>query len=214
MTFQQVNSKVVKAEISAHTPVLARRGAMLGYDGQVTFRPVTGQGNGLTGRVGAMMSSESNPMMAAEGHGTAYYGYRGLYVTVIDLTGDSFTVEADRLLAHDANLTTSVEFLGQGGVRAIAGGAMTGQGLFTSKVHGHGAIAVLSHGGTEALTVDANRPVWVDPQAYVGHTGALSVTLKAKVGLRDAVGRGSGEAFRLEVTGQGTVYVQASEQKF
>jgi len=56
--------------------------------------------------------------------------------------------------------------------------------------------------------------VSVDPQAYVGHVGALQVELSAKVGFRDVVGRGSGEAFQLKATGQGTVYVQASEQKF
>ncbi len=32
--------------------------------------------------------------------------------------------------------------------------------------------------------------------------------------LETAVGRGSGEAFQLKATGQGTVNVQASEQKF
>jgi uncharacterized protein (AIM24 family) len=42
----------------------------------------------------------------------------------------------------------------------------------------------------------------------------LQVELTAKAGLRDVVGRGSGEAFQLRVTGQGTVYVQASEQKY
>jgi uncharacterized protein (AIM24 family) len=57
-------------------------------------------------------------------------------------------------------------------------------------------------------------PVSVDPQAYVGHVGAVQVELSARVGFRDAVGRGSGEALQLKVTGQGTVYVQASEQKY
>jgi uncharacterized protein (AIM24 family) len=32
-------------------------------------------------------------------------------------------------------------------------------------------------------------------------------------GWREAVGRGSGEAIQLKVSGEGTVYVQASEQK-
>ena len=53
----------------------------------------------------------------------------------------------------------------------------------------------------------------VDPQAYVGHVGQLNVDIAASVGWRDAVGRGSGEAIQLKLTGYGTVYVQASEQK-
>lgn len=213
MTFESENSKVVKTHVSAQSPVLARQGAMLGYSGQVQFRPVHGQGQGVGGMAGAMFAGESNKMMAAEGQGTVFYGYKGLHVTVINLTGDSLTVEADRLLAHDANLNTSVEFIGQGGVRAAVTGAMTGQGLFTTKVHGQGAVALLSHGGTEELRLNGTS-VGVDPQAYVGHVGNLNIDLKAKVGWRDAVGRGSGEAFQLQISGHGTVYVQASEQKF
>jgi uncharacterized protein (AIM24 family) len=214
MPFEKINSKVVKAQVTPQVAVLARRGAMLGYDGQVTFRPVAGGGGGVGGMVGAMLSGESNPMMAAEGQGGVLYGYRGLHVTIIDLTGgDSMSVEADRLLAYDTSLQTSVELIAQGGIRAMARGAMTGQGVATTKVFGQGSVAVLSHGG--AFAIDLNgQTVGVDPQAYVGHVGALQVDLKAKVGFRDVVGRGSGEAFQLHVSGHGKVYVQASEQKF
>ena len=213
MTFEQVNSKVVKAAVSPSAPVLARRGSMLGYAGRVGFRPVQGQGRGVGGMVGAAFAGESNPMMATEGQGEVYYGFRGLHVTVLQLTGETLTVEADRLLAHDADLQTGVEFIGQGGARAAVRGAVTGQGLFTTKVSGYGAVALLSHGGSIPLPV-SGEPVSVDPQAYVGHVGAVQVELSAKVGFRDVVGRGSGEAFQLKATGQGTVYVQASEQKF
>ncbi|MEX0429402.1 AIM24 family protein [Nocardioides sp. DS6] len=213
-SFEQVNSKVVRVPVSPAQPVLARRGAMLGYSGQVTFRPVFGQGHGVGGVVGAAMSGESNPMMATEGEGSVLYGYRGLHVTVLQLDGSaSLTCEADRLLVHSAHLQSSVEFIGQGGVRAAVRGAVTGQGLFTTRLHGTGPVALLSHGGTFAMPIDGET-VGVDPQAYVGHVGALQVELSAKVGWRDAVGRGSGEAFQLHVSGHGTVYVQASEKKF
>lgn len=213
MAFEKINSKVVRIPVTQQNAVLARRGAMLGYEGKVAFRPISGQGQGVGGFVGAAMSGESNPMMATEGNGSVLYGFRGLHVTVIELTGDSLTVEADRILAHDAHLQTSVEFIGQGGIRSAVRGAMTGQGLFTTRLSGHGSVAVLSHGGTFPLPLTGDV-VGVDPQAYVGHTGALNIDLKASVGLRDLVGRGSGEAFQLHVSGHGTVYVQASEEKF
>ncbi len=41
----------------------------------------------------------------------------------------------------------------------------------------------------------------------------MDVDIAVSVGWRDAVGRGSGEAIQLKLTGSGTVYVQASEQK-
>ena len=214
MPFEAVNSKVVRARVSPQNPVLARRGAMLGYTGAVSFRPVHGQGRGVGGSVGAALSGESNPMMATEGQGNVLYGYRGMHVTLIELDGSAPLVcEADRLLAHDAALQTSVQFLGSGGARAAVTGAMTGQGLFTTNVHGRGAVALLAHGGAFPLRVQG-KGVAVDPQAYVGHVGQLSVDLAAKVGFRDVVGRGSGEAFQLRITGNGTVYVQPSEEKF
>src|SRR3712207_3124785 len=201
MPFEAVNSKVVRARVSPQTPVLARRGAMLGYSGRVSFRPVHGQGQGVGGFVGAAMSGESNPMMATEGTGDVLYGHRGLHVTVLQLDGSGPLVcEADRLLAHDAALQTSVQFLGSGGVRSAVRGAFTGQGLFTTNVHGRGAVALLSHGGAFPLQVSGGQ-IGVDPQAYVGHVGHLQVDLAAKVGLRDAVGRGSGEAIQLRISG-------------
>jgi len=218
--FESVNSKVIRAAVSDHSPVLARRGAMLGYSGDVLFRPVHGPGGGMGGMggmaraVGAAMAGESNPMMATTGNGSVLYGLRGLHVTIIDLDGMApLMVEADRLLAHDANLQTALQLIGSGGIRAAVRGAATGQGLFTTQVNGAGAVALLSHGGTFPLQVGPGDVVGVDPQAYVGHIGQLNVDIKAKVGWREAVGKGSGEAFQLHVTGTGTVYVQASEKK-
>jgi uncharacterized protein (AIM24 family) len=159
------------------------------------------------------MSGESVAMMVAEGQGNVLYGFRGLYVTVIQLNNETLTVEADRLLAHHAHLSTSVEMIGSGGVRQAVRGAVSGQGLFTTKVMGTGSVALLSHGGTFEIPVDGSAMVGVDPQAYVGHVGAVDVKLDANVSWRDAVGKGSGEAFQLKLSGNGTVYVQASEVK-
>ena len=215
MPFEQVNSKVVRARVSGSSAVLARRGAMLGCSGQVFFRPVMGQGRGLTGLAGAALAGESNPMMATTGDGEVLYGFQGLHVTVLELDGSTaLSVEADRLLAHDADLQTSVQFLGSGGLGGMIRGAATGQGLFTTSVSGRGSVALLSHGGTFPMAVTPGEVVAVDPQAYVAHTGQLQVDLKAKgLGWRDAVGKGSGEAFQLHASGTGTVYVQASELK-
>jgi uncharacterized protein (AIM24 family) len=219
MPFAQVNSKVVSAPVAPGREVLARRGAMLAYTGDVGFAPVHGAGGrigGAGGMLGRMVAGEQVPMMVAQGTGIVYYGFGGLYVTIIDLDGSGpLSVEAERLVAHDAALGSSVVFLGQqGGLRGALRGAVSGQGLFTTQLHGVGSVAVLSHGGTIAIPVTGSRPTAVDPQAYVAHVGHVNVDVSASVGWRDAVGRGSGEAIQLKLTGQGTVYVQASEQKF
>ena len=213
-TFTQVNGKVITAQVSPGREVLARRGAMLAYTGDVHFSPVHGGGGGMGGMAGRMLAGEQVSMMVAQGQGTVHYGFRGLYVTVVELDGSGpLQVEADRLVAHDANLQSTIVMIGQqGGLRGAVRNVASGMGLATTQLHGFGTAAVLSHGGTIAIPV-GGRTVAVDPQAYVAHVGQVQVDLSASVGWRDAVGRGSGEAMQLKLTGQGTVYVQASEQK-
>ncbi|WP_032392543.1 AIM24 family protein [Rhodococcoides fascians] len=225
MPLELVNSKVVKSVLAPNQSVLARRGSMLYYTGDVRFVPHSMGGgagvmpgmSGVAGMAGRMMAGEHVAMMAAEGQGEVFYGHAGLYVEVIHLDGSSMlTVEADRLLVHDGYLQSSIVALtSQGGVRGAVRGAMTGQGLFTTQLTGQGSVAVLSHGGATPLQVGPNNPmVVVDPQAYVCHIGNINVDISANVGWRDAVGKGSGEAIQLKMTGMGTVWVQASEQKF
>ncbi|MBX5330431.1 AIM24 family protein [Rhodococcus fascians] len=225
MPLELVNSKVVKSVLAPNQSVLARRGSMLYYTGDVRFVPHSMGGgagampgmSGVAGMAGRMMAGEHVAMMAAEGQGEVFYGHVGLYVEVIHLDGSSMlTVEADRLLVHDGYLQSSIVALtSQGGVRGAVRGAMTGQGLFTTQLTGQGSVAVLSHGGATPLQVGPNNPmVVVDPQAYVCHIGNINVDISANVGWRDAVGKGSGEAIQLKMTGMGTVWVQASEQKF
>lgn len=215
MAFEQINGKVIKAPVQPGREILARRGAMLAYTGDVHFAPVHTGGGGMGGMVGRMVAGEQVPMMVAQGTGSVYYGLGGMYVTLIEMDGQApLMVEADRLVAHDAGLQSSVVFLGsQGGIRGAVRGAVSGQGLFTTQLNGFGSVAVLSHGGTIALPVQQGYPTTVDPQAYVGHIGHIQADISLNASWRDAVGKGSGEAIQLKLSGQGTVFVQASEQK-
>ena len=218
-TWEKINSKVVKVALAQ--PVVSRRGAMLAYKGDVGFEPHgvpgghAGMGGfgGLAGGLVQRATGEHESMMESVGQGSVWYGFRGAHVTLVELAGDQLQVEADRLLAYDATLQSSTVMIGGGGVRGAISGMASGQGMFTTQLSGHGTVAVLSHGGTVALQVDPSKHVAVDPQAYVAALGQLSVSVAAKVGWRDAVGRGSGEAIQLNVSGTGTVLVQASEQK-
>ena len=205
-TFETVNGKVVTARVQPGREVLARRGAMLAYTGDVRFSPVHGGGGGglgggMAGMAGRMLAGEQVAMMVAQGSGTVHYGYRGLYVTVVELDGSGpLQVEASRLMAHDAGLQSAVVMIGQqGGLRGAVRNVASGMGLATTQLHGAGSVALLSHGGTFALPVDGGRTVVVDPQAYVAHVGHVQVDLSASVGWRDAVGRGSGEAMQLRL---------------
>ncbi|NUS12569.1 MAG: AIM24 family protein [Streptomyces sp.] len=215
MPFTRINSKLVEARIVPGQRMFSQRGAMIAYRGAVAFTPsiVGGQG-GVMSMIGRRVAGEATPLMTVEGDGTVLFGHGGHHIHAVDLTGETLYVEADRLLAFDGSLAQGTMFMGsQGGVRGVIRGQATGQGLFTTTLQGKGSVAVMAHGGVFELPVTPGRPVHVDPQAYVAHRGDLRNRLVTAIGWREMVGRGSGEAFQLELSGQGTVYVQASEEK-
>ncbi|MEV4439506.1 AIM24 family protein [Streptomyces sp. NPDC049577] len=215
MPFRLLNSKMVEAQVLPGQRLFSQRGAMLAYKGDVSFTPsITGGQGGVMSMIGRRIANEATPLMTVEGNGTVMFGHGGHHVHVIDLTGDTLYVEADRLLAFDGTLQQGTMFMGsQGGVMGMVRGQVTGQGLFTTTLAGHGSVAVMAHGGFIELPIVPGRPVHVDPQAYVAHRGDVRNKLSAALGWREVVGRGSGEAFRLELSGNGIVYVQASEEK-
>jgi uncharacterized protein (AIM24 family) len=230
MVFTKVNSKVVKVDVGRAGGVVARAGAMLFYSGEVHFEPhqipgaaqMGGMG-GLMRIAGRMMQGEYERTMIAQGNGEVHYGFAGLEIHVVDFQpGAVLRVEASRLLAHTAGLQSSVVSVtsssgGGGGMRSMfrgaAAGALTGQGLFTTQLSGQGSAVLLAHGGVFELQVGGPAPVVVDPQAFVAAYGNVQTELKTALSWRDAVGRGAGEAMQLHCVGQGTVFVQASEEK-
>ena len=215
MALREINSKMVEATIQPGRRWFSQRGAMLAYKGEVSFTPnMQGGQGGVMSMIGRRIANEATPLMTVEGSGTVLFGHGGHHIQVINLTGDTLYVEADRLLAFEGTLQQGTMFMGsQGGVMGMVRGQVTGQGLFTTTLKGHGSVAVMAHGGVFEVPITPGRAVHVDPQAYVAHHGDVRNKLSTALGWRDMVGRGSGEAFQLELSGSGTVYVQASEEK-
>ena len=215
MPFTRINSKMVEAPVTPGQRMFSQRGAMLAYRGRVTFTPsITGGQGGVMSMIGRRVANEATPLMVVEGEGSVMFGHGGHHIHTVDLAGETLYVEADRLLAFDGSLRQGTMFMGsQGGVMGVIRGQVTGQGLFTTTLQGKGSVAFMAHGGVIELPLHPQAPVHVDPQAYVAHRGDVRNRLTAAVGWREMVGRGSGEAFQLELSGQGMVYVQASEEK-
>ncbi|MBH1933719.1 AIM24 family protein [Streptomyces sp. AV19] len=215
MAFRLLNSRMLQAQVVPGQRLFSQRGAMIACTGDVSFTPsITGGQGGVMGMIGRRVAGEATPLMTVEGSGSVMFGHGGHHVHVIELAGETLYVEADRLLAFEGSLQQGTMFMGsQGGVMGMVRGQVTGQGLFTTTLKGHGAVAVMAHGGFIELPIHPGRPVHVDPQAYVAHRGEVRNKLSTAIGWREMVGRGSGEAFQLELSGNGTVYVQASEEK-
>lgn len=215
MPFHEISAKLVEAQVVPGQRMFSQRGAMVAYKGDVHFTPnIQGGQGGVMSMIGRRVANESTPLMTVEGQGTVMFGHGGHHVEVINLDGDTLCVEADRLLAFDGSLQQGTLFLGKdGGIMGMVRGQVSGQGLFTTTLSGKGAAAVMAHGGIIQLPITPDRPVHVDPQAYVAHFGDVRNKLSTALGWRDMVGRGSGEAFQLELSGNGAVFVQASEEK-
>jgi uncharacterized protein (AIM24 family) len=209
--FTSINGKMVEATLHHGEQLYARRGAMLAYTGDVVFSPSGTGGASIGGFVGRVVAGEQVPLMVSQGQGTVLYGHAGLQTKIVQLNGEQLSVEADKLLLYDGSLQASTSFLAQnGGLRAVVQGQLTGQGLFTTVLSGAGSAVLLSHGPVFEIPVNGGG-VAIDPQAYVGHRGTIDIKLDANISWRDAVGKGSGEAFQLKLSGSGVAYIQASE---
>lgn len=210
--YQQINEKMLEVKLS-NEEVFARKGAMVSYQGDVQFSRSFLAGQGVQSLAMRAVTNEGYAMMAAKGSGSVYYAHAGLFVTIIPVRGETLYVESDTLLAFDARLTAGTMFLGnQGGIQGVVRGAVSGQGLFTTTLQGTGEVAILSDGNTIGLPVTPDVPVFVDPQAYIGHTGQLSSSIVTDLNWKTFVGQASGESYQVKFMGQGTVYIQASER--
>ncbi|MEI6206763.1 MAG: AIM24 family protein [Desulfuromonadales bacterium] len=211
-SYAQINEKLVAVTLNAEE-VFAKRGAMISYQGRISFARSFLGGGDIQDLAMRAVTNESYSLMVAKGTGRVYYGYNGLFASIIQVSNEIVYVESKTLLAFDARLRTGTMFLGnQGGVQSILRGAVTGQGLFTTTLQGTGEIAILSDGNAIGLKVTPEQPVFVDPNAYIGHKGNLTSTIVTDLNWKTFVGQASGESYQVKFMGQGTVYIQASER--
>lgn len=211
-SYSQINEKLIEVTLN-NEEVFAKRGAMISYQGSVNFARSFLGGSGIQDLAMRTVTNEGYALMVAKGTGKVYYGYDGLFVNVIQVNNETMYVESETLLAFDSRLRTGTMFLGnQGGVQGILRGAVSGQGLFTTTLQGTGEIAILSDGNAIGLKVTPEQPVFVDPDAYIGHKGNLTSNIVTDLNWKTFVGQTSGESYQVKFIGQGTVYIQASER--
>ncbi|WP_426103981.1 AIM24 family protein [Massilia sp. TSP1-1-2] len=210
--YQQINEKMVEVQLT-NEEVFARKDAMISYQGDVSFSRSFLAGQGVQSMAMRAVTNEGYALMVAKGSGKVYYAHNGLFATIVPVRNETFYVESDALLAFDARLTAGTMFLGnQGGVSGVLRGAVSGQGLFTTTLRGTGDVAILSDGNCIGLPVSNSVPVFVDPQAYIGHTGELASSIVTDLNWKTFVGQASGESYQIKFSGRGTVYIQASER--
>lgn len=195
--FVRQNSKMMKVELS-QGGITALAGSMVAYQGQVDFEH---EGGGLKQMVKKAITNEGLPTMRVRGTGEVFLASNGADVHILELEGESISINGQNILAYSDGLTSDIQMMRGAG---IASG-----GLFNTTLTGSGQVAIITDGAPVVLQTDDST--FVDPDAAVCWSANLQVQMKAAFGMKSLIGRSSGEEFQLQFVGQGWVVVQPSE---
>jgi uncharacterized protein (AIM24 family) len=199
MTLQ--NRRLLKVALDGE--VLARQGAMVAYQGEVEFA-YEGSG-GMKRLLKKALTGEGVPLMRCRGTGDLFLAHHGDELHLIDLDGDSMTVNGANVLAFEPGLTWDI--------RKVEGATVLSGDVFDMVFTGTGRIALAAL-GTPVVLDAGEAPTFADIQAAIAWSSSLKTRLVRTARAGALVGRGSGEAFQLAFEGEGLVVVQASEGPF
>lgn len=192
------NKKMLRVRLGE--PFQARQGAMVAYQGNVSFKY---QGAGGIGKfLKRAVTGEGLPLMAVEGQGDVFLADKASDVHVLNLADSGISVNGDRVLAFSAGLDWNIE--------RVQGAGMLSGGLFNTTLRGTGWVAVTTDGEPVVLNA-AEAPTFADTNAVVGWSVGLHTSLQKSFTAGALIGRGSGEAFQVAFQGPGFVIVQPSE---
>ncbi len=192
--------RLLKVELS-EASVMAKNGAMVAYQGEVSFEH---QGGGLGRFLKKAATGESLTLMQAQGTGELFLAHQAMLVHVIRLDQESITVNGENILAFETGIDWDVTRVKGGSAGMLAGG------LFNIHLNGSGLVALVSDGEPVKLDI-GGTPTFGDPQAAIAWSGGVTTTLKTEVQAKTLIGMGSGESFQLGFSGHGWVLVQPSE---
>ncbi len=199
-SFQLQNDRMLKVDLRGTGGFFfARQGSMVAYQGDVDFAY---EGSGGLGKMfKKAFTGEGMSLMKVSGSGDVFLAQDADQVFVLHLEDEGVTVNGANVLAFECSLTWDIN--------RVEGASMLSGGLFNTTFTGTGALAVTAFGTPVVLDVDV--PTYVDMQAAVLWSTSLQSSIRKTAKLAAAIGRGSGEAYQLALTGQGIVVVQASE---
>jgi uncharacterized protein (AIM24 family) len=193
------NSQMLR--VSLGPDVLAVKGAMVAFQGQVRFDH---EKAGSMGKLlKKMLTSEDMPLMRVSGQGEVFFANEGGYVYLVELDGtDGISVNGRNLLAFDAAL--------QWDINRVKGAGMMAGGLFNTTVTGTGTAALCTVGKPVVLDC-SQQPTYVDVQAAVAWSANLVPNVVSSMNFKSLLRGGSGEAFQYAFHGPGFVVVQPYE---
>src|SRR5690348_8627957 len=198
--FALQNSKLLKVRLDAVT-VQAKLGAMVAYQGDVTFEHA---GSGGIGRMlKKAVTGEGIQLMKITGTGEVFLADRAQDVHLLYLENDFITVNGPNVLAFDSGIDWDIK-------RVEGASGMMGGGLYNMALRGTGWVAIVSDGPPVLLNV-ASAPTFADAQAAITWSSGVTTGIRTDFKMKNLIGRGSGETVQMSFSGQGWVLVQPSE---
>jgi uncharacterized protein (AIM24 family) len=197
------NPQLLRVALTGHDDVLARKGAMVAYQGLMDF---DGEYQNQSQRTARANTGEGLDLMRCSGQGTVYLANLAQYVHVVDVDQDGLTVDSAYVLALDSALHTEV-------IAVDSQYGISGSGKYQLNISGRGQVALMTSGRPLMLPVTPDRYVNVDADAIVAWSSSLRVQMQAQTHASNIRRRrgSTGEGWELNFLGQGFALVQPSE---
>lgn len=201
--FQLESQRIL--EVHVEDLLWTKLGAMIAYRGSLKFEREGMMDHGLGKFIKRAVTGETSPLTKVTGRGIIYLADAAKHITVIRLQNESIHVNGNDLLAFEPSLDFDVKM-----IRRVAG--MFAGGLFCVQLTGTGTVAITSHGEPLTLRCSVADSVMTDPNSTIAWSGNIFPELRTDVNLKTLLGRGSGETFQMQFSGDGFVIVQPCEE--
>ncbi|QBJ92243.1 AIM24 family protein [Streptomyces seoulensis] len=197
------NSQMLRVTLEGHDDLLARKGAMVAYQGMVEFdAEYRSQGQ----RRARSHTGEGLDLMRCHGQGTVYLANLAQHVHLLDVEQEGLTVDSSYVLAMDSSLHHEVI-----AVDSLYG--ISGSGKYQLNITGRGKVALMTSGTPLLMRVTPDRYVNCDADAIVAWSTSLRVQMQAQTHSSGVWRRrgSTGEGWELSFMGSGFALVQPSE---
>ncbi|MEU3739015.1 AIM24 family protein [Streptomyces sp. NPDC032198] len=197
------NPQLLRVALAGRDDVLARKGAMVAYQGLIEFdAEYQSQGN----QRARAHTGEGLDLMRCHGQGTVYLANLAQYIHMVDVDQDGLTVDSSYVLALDSSLTHQV-------IAVDSQYGISGSGKYQLNITGRGKVALMTSGQPLMLQVTPDQYVNADADAIVAWSNGLRVQMQAQTHSSGVWRRrgNTGEGWELSFMGQGYALVQPSE---
>lgn len=197
------NPQLLRVSLTGTDDVLARKGAMVAYQGIIDF---DGEYQSTTQRNARARTGEGLDLMRCSGQGTVYLANLAQYVHVVDVDQEGLTVDSSYVLALDSTLHTEA-------IAVDSQYGISGSGKYQLNITGRGKVALMTSGQPLMMQVTPDKYVNADADAIVAWSTSLRVQMQAQTHSTGVWRRrgNTGEGWELSFLGTGFALVQPSE---